>query len=1215
MVDYLSASLFSRLTYSWVTAPCKAIKSHNPLKLTHIPDIADSMKTKANEEQLGKYWEEERKSPKPSFWKCVCRTYGGRLTAYGLIYCFSSLLQLGVSLLIGVVVRFIKSSDPLYWGLLYAFAFMLASELVVICHHFHMNECYMIYLRCKVGCLGLLYRKTHSIELIHLNSSSVTGKITNIANVDLDKMERIVSANCLWIAPFFMLCSTGIQYWQLGVSGILGMLVILVGMLLQLQLGRIYVSLRRKAAIWSDSRVKLLSQLIEGIRVLKMHVWESPYLSLVHSLRSREIKTKAFRSAVSGFNLSLFLSTQAMASLVAFGSYVYMDNQLSADVVFTCVSVFVSAQFYCMYQFPFAIEFHSEFKVTCGRIGDILTEAERTEMQTSQELGLCLELETATWVSPKPQLEEFQQLNKTLFELKNVHFTVPPGQLCVIVGSVASGKSSLLMSILGELPYLKGTISRPARLNYFAQEPWILSSSVKDNIIMGRKEDHERYIAVVKMCSLESDFEAFPLGDQTEIGERGINISGGQKARIALARAIYEPADLYLLDDPLSAVDAIVSANIMQNCILGELAGRTRVLVTHQVKYAQYGDLVVVLEAGMIKSCGSYQEVKDYFPVVSSESTTPEVRQKAATNVFAAEEQYQGSIPISIYYKYLIAGFGCGLSLLVVLAIYCFVQAIYLVALRWLAYWTAQDDQENPIYIQVFVSLVVGLLVASSIRNEIVILCVIRAAKTLHMRIFQILLKTPIEFFDWNPTGVILNRFSKDIGVLDEALGLTICDTLQALFIALGAVGMIIYINPYMVILLAIMAVYYYFLLRWVLPVTRDVKRLEAVSRSPVFSLLSSTLPGLVTIRSMQLNTSLQGRFTTLLDSNLQPLFWYYNIFRWMSLRVDASASLFTSANVLLAVCLRSYMSAEDVALSLSFTLQLVTYVIWTVKRMLETDMAMVSAERVMRYTELDQEKDVENAQNYQFIEGRIEFKEVFLRYRKDFDPVLKGVSCLFPGQSKVGIVGRTGSGKSSLIQCLFRFRALDSGSIWIDGRDIASLPLAALRRQVSVLPQTPFIFSATLRANLDPFQEHTDEEVLQALALVQLDFYVKRLSEGLNTPLDSTNTALSSGQKQLLCMARVILAKNRILVLDEATANVDLDTDSLIQAMLRTHFTSQTIITVAHRIDTILDYDLVIVMQEGVAVEIGNPVELRQGNCLFAALAREGNNRREKQS
>ena len=357
MVDYLSASLLSRLSFSWVTAPCQALKSHNPLKLAHIPDIAASMKTHANSERLWKYWAEERTGPKPSFWKCVCRAYGGRLTAYGLIYCFSSLLQLGVSLLIGVVVRFIKSTDPLYWGLLYALAFTVASELVVICHHFHMNECYMIYLRCKVGCLGLLYRKTHSIALIHLNSASVTGKITNIANVDLDKMERIVSANCLWIAPFFMLCSMGVQYWQLGVSGLFGMLVILAGMLLQLQLGRIYVSLRRKAALWSDSRVKLLSQLIEGIRVLKMHVWESPYLSLVHSLRSREIHTKAFRCAVSGFNMSLFLSTQAMASLVAFGSYVHMGNRLTADVVFTCVSVFVSAQFYCMYQFPFAMEF------------------------------------------------------------------------------------------------------------------------------------------------------------------------------------------------------------------------------------------------------------------------------------------------------------------------------------------------------------------------------------------------------------------------------------------------------------------------------------------------------------------------------------------------------------------------------------------------------------------------------------------------------------------------------------------------------------------------------------------------------------------------------------------------------------------------------------------------------------------------------------------
>jgi ATP-binding cassette subfamily C (CFTR/MRP) protein 4 len=717
---------------------------------------------------------------------------------------------------------------------------------------------------------------------------------------------------------------------------------------------------------------------------------------------------------VSGFNLSLFLSTQAMASLVAFGSYVHMGNTLSADVVFTCVSVFVSAQFYCMYQFPFAMEFHSEFKVTCKRIEDIMKEVERAKMPISQELSLKFDVKAAAWALPKPDLPEMHQLNSPLFSLKNIVFEVLPGQLCVIVGPVASGKTSLLMSILGELPYLQGTLSRPARLSYFAQEPWILSSTVKDNIIMGRTEDQERYRKVVKMCSLEQDFEAFPLRDQTEIGERGVNISGGQKARIALARAVYEQADLYLFDDPLSAVDAIVSANIMKNCILGDLMGKTRVLVTHQVKYAQYGDLVVVLDAGRVKSCGSYQEVKDFFPISAENEEELEQKEKiTSVNVFAMEENQQGSIPLSIYYKYLIAGFGCGLSLLLVLLIYCFVQAIYLLILRWLAYWTAQSDQENPIYLKVLISLVFGLLLTSTLRNEIVILGIIRAAKSLHLRIFHNLLRTPIEFFDWNPTGVILNRFSKDIGVLDEMLGLTICDTLQAMFIALGAVGMIVYVNPYMVILLVIMGVYYYFLLRWVLPVTRDVKRLEAIARSPVFSLLSSTLPGLATIRSMCLGASLQARFAALLDLNLLPLFWYYNVFRWMSLRVDASASLFTSANVLLAVCLRSYVNAEDMALSLSFTLQLVTYVIWTVKRMLETDMAMVSAERVMKYTELDQEKDRENAQKYQFCQGKIEFREVVLRYRKDFDPVLKGVSCLFPAKSKIGIVGRTGSGKS----------------------------------------------------------------------------------------------------------------------------------------------------------------------------------------------------------
>ena len=1217
MVDYAAASFLSRVTFSWVTPTYNALRKVKHIAASDIPDIAPWLKSEYNTNEIKVQWARELTTKQPSFWEAAKRTYGKLVVTKGIVYCLSSLLQLCVSLLIGVVVRFVKSNDPLYYGLLYSLAFLVASVLVVVCHHYHMNEMYTIFLRCKVGCLGLLYEKVRKIEFTHLSSSSVTGKITNIANIDLDKMERLVCANALWIAPFFMLCNLGIQYWQLGVSGVLGTLVIIMGMPVQMKLGKVYMQLRRTAAGITDQRVKLLSQLIEGIRVLKMHVWEAPYMALVTSLRSKEIKTKAWRGSVSGLNLSIFFCTQAIASLVAFGSHVHMGNTLTADAVFTCVSLFVSAQFYSMYLFPYAIEFFSEFRITCGRIQDILLEHENVATPSSPDSSVTFSLLSASWSPPSlpkyPETEAGKPLKSSPFELSDVHFTIPAGQLCVVVGPVASGKSSLLMAALGELPYIEGSLSRPGKISYFSQEPWILSSTVKDNIVLGRDFDLDRYSAVVQMCSLQPDIDTFPQGDQTEIGERGVNISGGQKARIALARAVYSNADLYLFDDPLSAVDAIVSANVMKKCVLGFLAGKTRILVTHQVKYAQFADCVVVMDGGKVVSCGSYHDVERFFPSVELQAIPVQPPDKAVANsVFQTEDRSLGNIPWSTYYRYLVAGFGCGFSLVLMFVVYCGVQVLYLMVFQWLSYWTAQSDQQSSVYINTFIGIVFGLIVASSLRNQTVLLCAIRAAKVLHQKIFTALLNTPIEFFDWNPTGVILNRFSKDIGMLDETLGLTICDTFQAMFIALGSVAIIVYMNPYMLIALAAVLLYFILLLRGVLPVTRDVKRLEAVMRSPVFSLLSSTLPGVVTVRAMGLGDMIQRRFWDTLDNNLVPLFWYFNLFRWMSLRIDVSASVFTSVNVLLAVILRSYVNSSDIALSLSFTLQLVSYVIWTVKRALETDMGMVSAQRVMQYTDLPQERDPPNCASFHIADGHIEFQSVVMKYRADFDPTLKGVTCVFPARNKVAVVGRTGSGKSSLIQCLFRFRTLDSGTVVIDGRDIATIPLAQLRRQISVLPQTPFIFSATIRVNLDPFCERTDAEVMRALALVQLERYVCGLAGGVDTQLDSAHAALSAGQKQLLCMARVILANNRILILDEATANVDLETDKVIQQMLRTHFLEQTIITVAHRIDTVLDYDQIVVMKDGEVAEIGPPDELRTSGGLFEALVKEGSNKTE---
>uniref|UniRef100_A0A674F4V2 Multidrug resistance-associated protein 4 n=1 Tax=Salmo trutta TaxID=8032 RepID=A0A674F4V2_SALTR len=632
-----------------------------------------------------------------------------------------------------------------------------------------------------------------------------------------------------------------------------------------------------------------------------------------------------------------------------------------------------------------------------------------------------------------------------------------------------------------------------------------------------------------------------PDGDLEVIGDRGATLSGGQKARVSLARAVYQDADIYLLDDPLSAVDAEVGKHLFE-CICGLLRKKPRILVTHQLQYLKAADQILVL--------------KEVSPVQH----------------MLEESRSEGSIGLHLYLKY----FRAGANVLVLLA---------LVFLNLLAHVSVLMYSPD-----VFVSfctlfcLCVGLTGATIIfgflRSLVFFNVLVNSAQTLHNRMFTAILRTPVRFFDVNPIGRILNRFSKDIGYLDSLLPWTFVDFIQVFLQILGVIIVAAAVIPWILIPVVPLLVVFLFLRRYFLQTSRDIKRLESTTRSPVFSHLSSSLQGLWTIRAFKAQQRFQQAFDAHQDLHSEAWFLFLTTSRWFALRLDGICSIFVTITTFGCLFLRDDLKAGAVGLALSYAVTLIGMFQWGVRQSAEVENMMTSVERVVEYTELESEApwetDIRPPPDWPR-HGFITFDQVNFSYYADSPPVLKNITAVFRSREKVGIVGRTGAGKSSLISALFRLAEPD-GRISIDGVLTAEIGLHTLRQRISIIPQDPVLFTGTMRKNLDPFSQHTDEDLWNALGEVQLRTVVEELPGRLETMLAESGSNFSVGQRQLVCLARAILRRNKILIIDEATANVDPRTDGLIQQTIREKFRECTVLTIAHRLNTIIDCDRILV-------------------------------------
>uniref|UniRef100_A0A3P8ZF49 Multidrug resistance-associated protein 4 n=1 Tax=Esox lucius TaxID=8010 RepID=A0A3P8ZF49_ESOLU len=1144
-------------------------------------------------EDLQWYWDQEvQRAAKdlctPKLTKALIACFWRSYSLIGVYTLIEEIIKVIQPVLLGKLIQYFERYDPedlagLYEACGYAAGISLCTLGLAAMHHLYFYHVQRAGMKIRVAMCHMIYRKALCLNSTALGQTT-TGKIVNLLSNDVNKFDEVtVFLHFLWVGPLQAAAVLMLLWYEIGPSCLAGMAVLVFLMPVQTLFGRFFSSLRGETAALTDNRIRIMNDVVSGIRIIKMYAWEKPFAALVDEVRRKEISKIMKSSYLRGLNMASFFVASKIIVFITFSVYVLTGNRISASRVFVAVSLYGAVRLTITLFFPNAIEKVSEALISVRRIKNFLM---LDEIET-QLLGLPV-------ADKKDCMVEIQDLTLDAPTLQNLSFTVRSEQLLAVIGPVGAGKSSLLSTILGELTPDKGGIKVTGELTYSSQQPWIFPGTIRSNILFGKEFHPQKYERVLRACALKRDLELLPDGDLEVIGDRGATLSGGQKARVNLARAVYQDADIYLLDDPLSAVDAEVGKHLFEQCICGLLRDKPRILVTHQLQYLKAADQILVMKEVCVWvhvcHCVCLYSLCVWFHVC----TTPSLLQHGVV-----ESRSEGTIGFHLYLKY----FRAGANVLVLLALVLLNLLAHVsgVERTHLELGTLRSVVRRQLSDVVFDLVCLGLtgatIVFGFLRSLMFFNVLVSSAQSLHNRMFASILRSPVRFFDISPIGRILNRFSKDIGHLDSLLPWTFVDFIQVFLQILGVIIVVASVIPWVLIPVVPLLIIFLFLRHYFLQTSRDIKRLESTTRSPVFSHLSSSLQGLWTIRAYKAQQRFQQMFDSHQDLHSEAWFLFLTTSRWFAVRLDGICSIFVTITTFGCLLLRDELKAGAVGLALSYGVTLIGMFQWGVRQSAEVENMMTSVERVVEYTELDSEAPWEMDKRPPPDwprHGQITFDRVNFSYSVGGPEVLKNMTVVFRSREKVGIVGRTGAGKSSLISALFRL-AEPEGRISIDGILTSEIGLHTLRQKMSIIPQDPVLFTGTMRKNLDPFSQHTDQDLWNALGEVQLRTVVEELPGRLEMVLAESGSNFSVGQRQLVCLARAILRQNRILIIDEATANVDPRTDGLIQQTIREKFRECTVLTIAHRLNTIIDSDRILVLDAGRIQEYDEPHALLQ--------------------
>ncbi|XP_054165162.1 multidrug resistance-associated protein 1-like [Oppia nitens] len=1041
------------------------------------------------------------------------------------------------------------------------------------------------------------------------NDSQVTnGEIISLMAIDCsrfaDDLPLVIYA---FMAPIQIAVILYQFYVDLGLSSLSGLVIIVLLFLMCAIVSKYAKHFIGKQMSIKDQRLNITNDILNGMKVTKLYAWEEAFHKIIVNLRINEIKQLRWSTLL---NVSYFVTASCAPYWIIFFTFmVYLltnvdANQLNAQKLFVPLAL---AQFLrgVLVMFPQGVNSFIWIMIAIKRLEKYLNLNDKCEYikqndGNSDADHQCMVSVTNgrfTWEttpsssSPALVAKNIEPItNSATFSLNNINLKIHEKQFVAVVGSVGSGKSSLLAALFGEMKLQSGTVSYGRgkgsnKIAYVPQQAWIQNASLKDNILFGKPLDTGLYKRVVRGCALEQDLRQLSAGDQTEIGEKGINLSGGQKQRVSLARAVYSDADLYLLDDPLSAVDSHVGKHLMQEVLdsrTGILKNKTRILVTNQLFVLPNVDLIVVLNDGNITAIGSYDylmnENKEFYDLVKQYSVNNENND-------------------NVYLKY---AKQMSIMLSTLTIVFLIISAAVTIGINfWLKTWSQQQQHSttgvhhtNGYYLAILAALTSGQILTLFVGRFALVFGSLLASTRMHDRLLWSVMRSPMKFFDTTPLGRIVNRFSKDIDTIDTVTAFTLGYVLYLSLVCLSGIIVVSIPVPLFMIPVVVLII------------------LESITRSPIIAYFSETLNGLPSIRAYGCSDRFIGHMESLVDTNQRCQYPSVVVNSWLQIRLDCLSSALIFFVALLIILKRQSLTGGDTGMALSNVTNL-SYNLGLIVRMFtQFENSMVSFERIDEYCRLESEADLTSGQQLPDnwpTNGCVEFRQYSTRYREGLDLVLNQIDLNIKSGEKIGIVGRTGAGKSSLTLALFRLIESVSGKIVIDGIDISQLGLQQLRSRLTILPQDPVLYTGTIRSNLDPFDKCSDDDLWSVLEHSHLKSFVKSSDAGLDYRVTEGGDNLSVGQRQLICLARTLLRNTRVLILDEATAAVDVETDALIQQTIRQHFKSCTVLTIAHRLNTIMDSDRVLVLNEGRVAEFDSPNNLLNNETtIFYSLAKD---------
>ncbi|GJM98166.1 hypothetical protein PR202_ga15151 [Eleusine coracana subsp. coracana] len=1235
------SGLFGQLAFSWLN-PLLRLGRSKALDLADIPFITGEDSAQHASDKFAEAWSRHvndkarhrsRTSNRLAFVLLKC--FLGEIALTGF-YALMRTLSIAVApLLLFAFVWYSKQEErDLRTGLLLVGCLLLMKLVESLSQRHWFFDSRRTGMRIRSALMAVIFQKQLRLSSQGRKNHS-TGEIVNYIAVDAYRLGDSISwLHMGWSSPLQLAFSIATLFWALKLGALPGLVPLIIFGFLNVPFAKILQGYQAKFMVAQDERLRRTSEILNSMKIIKLQSWEEKFRHVIESLRDAEFKWLRETQMKKAYGAVMYWMSPTVVSAVMYTATAIIGSvPLNASTLFTVLATLrVMAE--PVRFLPEILTMMIQYKVSLDRIEKFLLEDEIKEEDVrrvpSDDSDIRIQVQDGnfSWSASGAHLS-----------LRNIKLSVSRGEKVAVCGPVGSGKSSLLYALLGEIPRVSGSVEVFGSVAYVSQNSWIQSGTVRDNILFGKPFNRELYEKSIKSCALDKDIENFDHGDLTEIGQRGLNMSGGQKQRIQLARAVYSDADVYLLDDPFSAVDAHTAAVLFYDCVMTALAEKAVVLVTHQVEFLTETDRILVMEGGLVSQQGKYAELLEsgtaFEKLVSAHQSSitaldttsnqqnkvQEIQQSddnitpsalhatrqasdievcvkgpsAAFQLTEEEEKGIGDLGWKPYKDYINVSKG-----IFQLSSMCTSQVLFTCFQIMSTYWLAIAVQTDNISAALLVGAYSGLSIFSCcfayFRSFFAAILGLKASKAFFGGLMDSVFKAPMSFFDSTPVGRILTRASSDLSILDFDIPYSMA------FVVTGSIEVVT----------TILLTHSFLMKRYYVSSARELVRINGTTKAPVMNYASESILGVVTIRAFSATERFIRNNMQLIDTDATLFFHTVAAQEWVLIRVEAlqSLTILTSALFLILVP-PGVISPGFAGLCLSYALTLTSAQVFLTRFYSYLENYIISVERIKQYMHIPSEPPAIIPEHRPPTswpqEGRIDLQELKIRYRPNAPLVLKGITCTFVAGNKIGVVGRTGSGKSTLISSLFRLVDPAGGRILIDKLDICSVGLKDLRTKLSIIPQEPTLFRGTVRNNLDPLGLHSDQEIWEALEKCQLKTAISSTPALLDTVVSDDGDNWSVGQRQLFCLGRVLLRGNKILVLDEATASIDSATDAILQKVIRQQFASCTVITIAHRVPTVTDSDRVLVLSYGKLLEYETPAKLLEDKqSAFAKLVAE---------